>query len=196
MTASFTDKENIRGRQCPICRLKKVYVIESKPTTIYGSSESVRRRRLECANCGYRNTTKEISNDLLDHLLECNKKLEKIKALSLDSTPINASETKSLCFTCTFSKGNYCDLSLPEFKTVDSSDCSMHHDIKSKSTSCKQKPQRKLLMPQGFSQRHATTVASAFSKNNQDKCLAPPSTWSIEGLSMSSSHDSSLPREL
>jgi hypothetical protein len=171
-----------------------VFVIECKHTSIYGLDETARRRRLQCEKCGQRSTTKEISKDLLDHLVGCHRNLEKIKALTLAQSANHTSLPKSLWSNCIFNECNSCSLELPEFKTKESADCSMHQSTST--SSCKQKPQRKLLMPQGFSQRHATTVASAFSKGNQDKYLAPPSTWSIEGLSMSSSHDSSLPREL
>ena len=128
MTSSFKIKENSHSRHCPMCGRNQVYVVESRSTYMQGNNEPVRRRRLECAHCGHRNTTKEVRTEYLSFLIDCMRKVERIKELTISASNDAPSGTKSLCRTCNFNDNDRCNYELPEFRTEESSDCSLYQN--------------------------------------------------------------------
>jgi hypothetical protein len=112
------------GRTCPICGTRALYVMEAR---VNSSSkihpETHKRRRLCCKNCGYRQTTREISDELYSLLLKRSKLCEDLVA----GMGANLSTTSKMpCLDCTYCDGNSCDLGIPEFRTVEACDCNLY----------------------------------------------------------------------
>jgi hypothetical protein len=113
-------------RDCPHCRARASYVIESRPTAIG------RRRRYECQRCGSRDTTYEIDQATLDQFKQDSAHMQRIRAMLEAGTPPPTTPQIELhhCATCDMANGSRCSLTLPEAFTADAHDCSHYQPTK------------------------------------------------------------------
>lgn len=119
----MTSQESIK--RCPICGEYKLYVIESrKAAPGNGCPEEHKRRRLECKNCGHRETTREISDTLFQSLLIRSRLCEQLRD-GMAGTDLRFSNG---CMGCAHNNNNNqsCDFGLPEYKTPEAQDCTLY----------------------------------------------------------------------
>jgi len=105
---------------CPKCGLPALRVLETRKT-----DASIRRRK-ECEMCSHLLTTHEVTQEAFQTAQENTTLLRQLRKLLGDEPPLPA---VSLCGNCKFNERDRCAFSLPEYQTIDSSDCNLHDPI-------------------------------------------------------------------
>jgi len=106
-----------------MCGKYKLYVIESRKAAAgQGCPEDHKRRRLECKNCGHRETTREISDTLFQSLLIRSRLCEQLRD-GMKAAEIKASNS---CITCVHNVNHSCGFELPEYKTPEADGCTLY----------------------------------------------------------------------
>lgn len=109
--------------RCSKCDSRQCYVLETKP------SRHGRRRRYVCPDCGYRETTYELSQARLDELIQADRLYQAIRQL-LPSTRGSGDPCKSEaalhdCVHCIHWSTDRCALDIPEAGGAYASECSV-----------------------------------------------------------------------
>lgn len=111
--------------RCPACEETSVKVIESRET----KGDSIRRRRRECRECGYRDTTYEVTESFFK-LAKENKdivsRIRKFVSGSDEQAPeenVNTSDTT--CEQCSHMSSYGCAFDFPEAGGSFAEECSL-----------------------------------------------------------------------
>ncbi|NBX50358.1 hypothetical protein EBT25_10540 [bacterium] len=111
--------------RCPSCDQKAVKVIESRETR----GDSIRRRRRECGECGYRDTTYEVTEAFFNLAKENKNALIRVRKVVLGSDGtapkeiVNTSDTT--CEQCCYMGSYGCAFDFPEAGGSFAEECSM-----------------------------------------------------------------------
>jgi len=100
---------------CPKCKAVAFKTIETRRNKY----KAIRRRR-ECAECGYRLTTYEVSQAFYEEVIFFRKIAEQIMKRKFN--PL----AESPCGSCGYNLNGRCNFDFPEFDTEDAADCSFN----------------------------------------------------------------------
>lgn len=111
--------------RCPSCDQIAVKVIESRETR----GDSIRRRRRQCGECGYRDTTYEVTESFFKLAKENKNVLSKIRKFVSGSDELPSEEivntSEATCEQCSHMAAYGCAFDFPEAGGSFAEECSM-----------------------------------------------------------------------
>lgn len=120
MAAESLIRRNSRT-QCPECSSNRFYVIETRV-----NHDRKRRRRWACSDCGYRETTIEITKHEHERLLVADQAIKDVvRAIAGQSRSSKPSASRS-CQCCLFLTDGKCEFGFPEAGDDFAEDCSLY----------------------------------------------------------------------
>lgn len=107
---------------CPACKQQTVITLESRT-----NKDKSRRRRKSCAECGYRYTVYEVSEEFYRTAVRNQQAVDNfIKCLNLDrSSSANDEPDLYSCYDCIHMRSSGCSFDFPDAGGAFANECSM-----------------------------------------------------------------------